>query len=96
MLTLFGSALPCTGKLIAQAVRAGGPDVIANSRLRDVLAQAKLAQLPSDIIERNIKKASEAKTDYTEVRQTLCLPLVPCCCAHLCACSPLPSSLLQA
>ena len=43
------------GKLIAQAVRAGGADPIANGRLRDVLAQAKVAQLPTDVIERNRK-----------------------------------------
>lgn len=55
------------GKLIAQAVRAGGPDTTANARLREVLAQAKLAQLPNDVIERNIKRASEQKTDYAEV-----------------------------
>ena len=32
------------GKLIAAAVRAGGADAIANTRLREVLAQAKAAQ----------------------------------------------------
>ncbi|KDD76331.1 transcriptional regulator [Helicosporidium sp. ATCC 50920] len=47
------------GKLISAAVRAGGPDPIANDRLREVLAQARASQLPSDIAERNIRRASE-------------------------------------
>lgn len=56
------------GKLIAQAVRSGGADPIANSRLRDVLQQAKLAQVPTDIIDRNLKKASEKDAaDFSEV-----------------------------
>ncbi|KAL4433067.1 hypothetical protein ABPG77_006494 [Micractinium sp. CCAP 211/92] len=60
---LFGKI----GKQIAQAVRQGGPDQVANARLREALAAAKVAQVPSDIIERNIKKASESKADYAEV-----------------------------
>jgi transcriptional/translational regulatory protein YebC/TACO1 len=48
-------------------VRQGGPDVLANSRLREALAAAKMAQVPNDIIERNIKKASESKADFAEM-----------------------------
>ena len=44
--------------------------MVANARLREVLAQAKLAQLPTDIIERNIKKATESKADFSEVGGT--------------------------
>lgn len=33
------------GKQIAQAVRQGGPDALANTRLRDALAAAKMAQV---------------------------------------------------
>lgn len=56
------------GKMIAQAVRSGGTDPIANARLREVLAQAKLANLPNDIIERNIKKATDKNSaDYSEI-----------------------------
>lgn len=56
------------GKMIAQAVRSGGPDPLSNGQLRDALAQAKLAQLPADIIERNLKKASEKNaSDYSEM-----------------------------
>jgi transcriptional/translational regulatory protein YebC/TACO1 len=56
------------GKLIAQAVRAGGADPIANSRLRDVLQQATVAQLPKDIIDRNMKKANDKNSaDFSEM-----------------------------
>ncbi len=42
--------------------------MIANLRLREVLAQAQLAQLPKDIIDRNIKKASDKNAaDFSEV-----------------------------
>jgi len=56
------------GKLIAQAVRAGGPDPIANSRLREILQQATVAQLPKDIIDRNMKKANDKNSaDFSEM-----------------------------
>lgn len=56
------------GKLIAQAVRSGGADPIANARLREYLAQAKVAQVPTDIIDRNLKKASDKNAaDYSEM-----------------------------
>jgi len=56
------------GKLIAQAVRSGGADPIANTRLREVLLQAKAAQLPTDIIDRNLKKAADKNSaDYSEL-----------------------------
>ncbi len=55
------------GKMIAQEVRAGGPDPVANARLRDIIAQAKAAQLPVEIVERNIKKAQDkGGADYAE------------------------------
>ena len=69
------------GKLIAQAVRAGGADQVANARLRDVLALAKQAQLPVDIIDRNLKKANEKNSaDFSEMvyeAYGMCLS-VPC------------------
>ena len=56
------------GKLIVQAVRAGGPDATANSRLKDLLAQARSSNVPRDIIDRNIKRASEkGQADFSEV-----------------------------
>lgn len=56
------------GKQIAQAVRSGGADPIANAKLREVLLQAKAAQLPTDIIDRNLKKAVDKNSaDYSEL-----------------------------
>eukprot|EP00884_Botryococcus_braunii_P016055 jgi/Botrbrau1/3132/Bobra.0070s0104.1 len=56
------------GKLIVQAAKIGGPDPVSNTRLRDVLAQAKLVDCPKEIIERNLKKASDKQqADYTEI-----------------------------
>ena len=52
---LFGKL----GKLIQQAAKAGGPDPMANPRLREALAAAKAAALPKDVIDRNVKKAGE-------------------------------------
>jgi transcriptional/translational regulatory protein YebC/TACO1 len=56
------------GKLIVQAAKIGGPDPMSNTKLKDVLAQAKLVDCPKEIIERNLKKASDKQqADYAEV-----------------------------
>jgi YebC/PmpR family DNA-binding regulatory protein len=56
-------------KEIAVAVKAGGPDVNGNSRLKVVVAKAKAANMPNDNINRAIKKAAEAGEgdDYEEI-----------------------------
>ena len=46
------------GREIAIAVKEGGPDPANNSKLRDVIAKAKAANLPNDNIQRSIKKAA--------------------------------------
>ena len=46
------------GRELAIAVKQGGPDPDSNSRLRDVIAKAKAANMPNDNISRSIKKAS--------------------------------------
>ena len=46
------------GREIAVAVKSGGPDPAANSKLKDVIAKAKANNVPNDNIERIIKKAS--------------------------------------
>ncbi len=48
------------GKEIAIAVKEGGADPNANSRLRDLIAKAKDNNVPNDNIDRAIKKASAA------------------------------------
>ncbi len=46
------------GREIAVCVKAGGPDPNVNSKLKDIIAKAKQNNMPSDNIERSIKKAS--------------------------------------
>jgi YebC/PmpR family DNA-binding regulatory protein len=55
-------------KEIITAVKLGGPDPKSNSRLRLVLNKAREANMPSDNIDRNIKKASSAdQAAYSEI-----------------------------
>lgn len=59
-------------KEIISAVKLGGPDPKANPRLRVALQKAKDSNVPNDIVERNIKKASSAdQADYTEMTYEL-------------------------
>lgn len=54
-------------KKIIVAVKAGGPDPAANRQLAQVIADAKVANVPKDIISRNIEKASSSATvDFKE------------------------------
>ena len=46
------------GRELAIAVKQGGSNPDSNSRLRDVIAKAKAANMPNDNISRSIKKAS--------------------------------------
>lgn len=46
------------GREIVIAVKEGGPDPDTNSKLKDVVAKAKAANMPNDNIARSIKKAS--------------------------------------
>lgn len=56
------------GKEITIAVKAGGDDPTANSRLRALLANAKAANMPKDTVERAIKKATDKDaSDYKEI-----------------------------
>ena len=45
------------GKELMVAVKEGGPDPAANSKLRDLIQKAKANNVPNDNIERTIKKA---------------------------------------
>ncbi len=53
-----GKAFTKLGREIAIAVKSGGANPDANSRLRDVIAKAKAANMPNDNIMRSIKKAA--------------------------------------
>lgn len=56
------------GKDIVMAVKEGGPDPDANSRLRAVIQNAKSINMPKDNVERAIKRASDKSLgDYKEV-----------------------------
>lgn len=57
------------GREIGVAVKQGGPDPSVNTKLKDVIAKAKAANVPNDNIERIIKKAAgEGNTDnYEEI-----------------------------
>jgi YebC/PmpR family DNA-binding regulatory protein len=55
-------------KEIISSVRVGGPDPKGNTRLRLAIQKARDANMPSENIERNIKKASSAdQSDYSSV-----------------------------
>ncbi len=56
------------GKDISIAVKEGGPDPDTNSRLRQVMQNAKAANMPKDNVERAIKKASGSDAaSFTEM-----------------------------
>lgn len=55
-------------KEMISAVKVGGPDPKSNTRLRLAIQKAKNANMPSENIERNIKKASNPdQADYVSV-----------------------------
>lgn len=59
-------------KEIISATKLGGPDPKCNPRLRLAIQKAKEANVPNDIVDRNIKKASsEDQADYHEVTYEL-------------------------
>jgi len=56
------------GKDIVMAVKEGGPDPDANSRLRAVIQNAKSVNMPKDNVERAIKRASDKSLgDFKEI-----------------------------
>ena len=53
-----GKIFTIIGRELAVAVKEGGADPNNNSKLRDVIAKAKAANMPNDTIDRGIKKAA--------------------------------------
>lgn len=53
-----GKVFTKLGREILVAVKEGGPDPSANSKLKDVIAKCKANNMPNDNIERSIKKAA--------------------------------------
>lgn len=67
-----GKAFSRSAKEVISAVKLGGPDPKMNARLRLAIDKAKAANVPNDVIERNIKKASSSdQADYTEMTYEL-------------------------
>lgn len=59
------------GPPLPQLVKAGGPDPVANSKLGDLLKQAKDLGVPKDLLDRNIKRASDKSQVRPGWRRTL-------------------------
>ncbi|GAX77862.1 hypothetical protein CEUSTIGMA_g5304.t1 [Chlamydomonas eustigma] len=56
------------GKKIIQYVKSGGADPVTNAKLDTLIKQAKDLGVPRDIIDRNIKRASDTKqADFLEL-----------------------------
>ena len=67
-----GKIFSRTIKELISAVKMGGPDPKSNARLRMVIQKAKDQNIPSENIERNLKKASSAnQKNYEEVTYEL-------------------------
>lgn len=69
---LKGKLFSRMAKEIISAVKQGGPDPKANTRLRLAIEKARAANVPNDNIERNIKKGSSSdQADYVPVTYEL-------------------------
>ena len=55
------------GRELLIAVKEGGPDPAGNSKLKDVIAKCKAANMPNDTINNAIKKASSSNENYEEI-----------------------------
>ena len=64
-----GKTFTKLGRELLIAVKQGGPDPAGNSKLKDVIAKCKAANMPNDTINNSIKKASGAANaeNYEEV-----------------------------
>ncbi len=55
------------GRELLIAVKEGGPDPAGNSKLKNVIAKCKAANMPNDTINNAIKKASSSNENYEEL-----------------------------
>ena len=62
-----GKVFTKLGRELLIAVKAGGPDPAGNSKLKDVIAKCKAANMPNDTINNAIKKASTSNENYEEI-----------------------------
>jgi transcriptional/translational regulatory protein YebC/TACO1 len=67
------------GKQIITLVKEGGPSPAANPALAVLLQQAKEADVPKDIIDRNLKKATDkGQADFVELTYEVCNGFLNC------------------
>src|SRR3990167_2679811 len=67
-----GKVFTRLAKEIISAVKQGGADPKSNAKLRLAIQKARIANMPNDNVERNIKKASMAdQSDYIEMTYEL-------------------------
>ena len=62
-----GKVFTKLGRELLIAVKEGGPDPAGNSKLKNVIAKAKAANMPNDTINNAIKKASTSNENYEEI-----------------------------
>ena len=55
------------GRELLIAVKEGGPDPAGNSKLKNVIAKCKAANMPNETINNSIKKASSSNENYEEI-----------------------------
>ena len=62
-----GKVFTKLGRELLIAVKEGGPDPAGNSKLKNVIAKCKAANMPNDTINNSIKKATGSNENYEEV-----------------------------
>ena len=62
-----GKVFTKLGRELLIAVKEGGPDPDGNSKLKNIIAKCKAANMPNDTINNAIKKASGSTENYEEV-----------------------------
>ena len=62
-----GKVFTKLGRELVIAVKEGGADPAANSKLKNVIAKCKAANMPNDTINNALKKASSSNENYEEI-----------------------------
>ncbi len=62
-----GKVFTKLGRELLIAVKEGGPDPAGNSKLKNIIAKCKAANMPNDTINNAIKKASGSTENYEEI-----------------------------
>ena len=62
-----GKVFTKLGRELVIAVKEGGPDPAGNSKLKNVIAKCKAANMPNDTINNALKKASASNENYEEI-----------------------------